>query len=97
MLQLSGLEEALEYFEIEEKFSNQKPKEGRWLTQIFIRKRSCEFVNIPTHDIFILISVAGAKKKNAKITILEPRKAYNICMSEFHTILSVYIDNTFSL
>ena len=27
--QLSGLEEALEYYEIEEKFSRQKPKDGK--------------------------------------------------------------------
>ena len=28
LIQLSGLEEALEYYEIEEKFSRQKPKDG---------------------------------------------------------------------
>ena len=29
--QLSGLEEALEYYEIEQKFSRQKPKDGQFV------------------------------------------------------------------
>ena len=47
--QLSGLEDALEYIELEEKFASQKPKDA-----------------------------AGQGKKKQP-TVLDPRKAYNIC------------------
>ena len=51
--QLSGLEDALEYIELEEKFASQKSKDA-----------------------------AGQGKKKQP-TVLDPRKAYNIC--ELHT------------
>ena len=70
---MSGLEDALEYCELEQQFSNQPPKDQKSLLCMCARLKP---LTLFTH---CLSPLAEKVKQDTRPKVMDAKKAYNIC------------------